>query len=234
MQIVRMNPKKNPRSPASLVVATAHTARGLRQARSLGRNEVGFVEVRLDAPDLPQARLGEALRAIRPRLLLTARHPAEGGAQRLDAGQRRHLLEQYLLRAEAVDVELRSASSMPSVLEKARRRKITRVISFHDFRRTPRLPRLREIVRRANAAGADIVKVATQLSSPGDLAVLLLLQSTTKVPLATMGMGPLGKVSRLVLAAAGSRLNYGYLDKAQVSGQWPALELVRRLEEIMP
>jgi 3-dehydroquinate dehydratase-1 len=49
-----------------------------------------------------------------------------------------------------------------------------------------------------------------------------------------MGMGPLGKVSRLVLAAAGSRLNYGYLDKPQVAGQWPALELARRLEEILP
>jgi 3-dehydroquinate dehydratase-1 len=49
-----------------------------------------------------------------------------------------------------------------------------------------------------------------------------------------MGMGPLGKVSRLVLAAAGSRLNYGYLDKPQVPGQWPAPELVRRLEEVLP
>ena len=48
-----------------------------------------------------------------------------------------------------------------------------------------------------------------------------------------MGMGPLGKVSRLVLAAAGSRLNYGYLDKPQVPGQWPALELVRRIEEVL-
>jgi 3-dehydroquinate dehydratase-1 len=49
-----------------------------------------------------------------------------------------------------------------------------------------------------------------------------------------MGMGPLGKVSRLVLAAAGSRLNYGYLDKPQVKGQWPALELVRRIGEVAP
>ena len=78
------------------------------------------------------------------------------------------------------------------------------------------------------------MKVAAHLRTPNDLAALLILQGTTKVPLATMGMGPLGKVSRLVLAAAGSRLNYGYLDKPQVAGQWPALELVRRLEEVLP
>lgn len=233
MQIARMNPKKNPPSPADLVVATAHTARGLRQARNLQRGDLGFVEVRLDAPELSRARLAEALPGIRPRLLLTARHPAEGGAQRLPVAVRRSLLVEFLSQADAVDVELRSAASMASLLEEAHRRRIQRVISFHDFRRTPRLPRLREVVRRATARGADVVKIATLLRGPGDLAVLLLLQSTAKVPLATMGMGPLGKVSRLVLAAAGSRLNYGYLDKAQVSGQWPALELVRRLGEIM-
>jgi 3-dehydroquinate dehydratase-1 len=236
MQIARMNPKKNPPSPADLVVATAHTARGLRQARNLQRGEVGFVEVRLDAPELSRARLAETLPGIRPRLLLTARHPAhpaEGGAQRFPVAVRRSLLVEFLSQADAVDVELRSAASMASLLEEAHRRRIQRVISFHDFRRTPRLPRLREVVRRATARGADVVKIATLLRGPGDLAVLLLLQSTAKVPLATMGMGPLGKVSRLVLAAAGSRLNYGYLDKAQVSGQWAALELVRRLGEIM-
>lgn len=233
MQIARMNPKKNPPSPADLVVATAHTARGLRQARNLQRGDLGFVEVRLDAPELSRARLAETLPGIRPRLLLTARHPAEGGAQRLPVAARRSLLVEFLSQADAVDVELRSAASMASLLEEAHRRRIQRVISFHDFRRTPRLPRLREVVRRATARGADVVKIATLLRGPGDLAVLLLLQSTAKVPLATMGMGPLGKVSRLVLAAAGSRLNYGYLDKAQVSGQWPALELVRHLGETM-
>jgi 3-dehydroquinate dehydratase-1 len=89
-------------------------------------------------------------------------------------------------------------------------------------------------VRKSAAAGADIVKIATHLRGAQDLAVLLLLQGGAKVPLATMGMGPLGKVSRLVLAAAGSRLNYGYLDKPQVKGQWPALELVRRIGEVAP
>ena len=229
-----MSSKKNIPRPASLVVATAHTEQGLRRARRLGSGAVGFVELRLDAltknPDLVK----RALSAIKTPILITARHPAEGGFGRLSAACRRDLLSEFLLRADAIDVELRSVGTMSCLLEEARRRRVTRIVSFHDFHRTPSLRRLREVLRRSIGAGADIVKIATHLRGPGDLAVLLILQSTAKVPLATMGMGPLGKVSRLVLGAGGSCLNYGYLDKPQVAGQWPALELVRRLEEILP
>jgi 3-dehydroquinate dehydratase-1 len=49
-----------------------------------------------------------------------------------------------------------------------------------------------------------------------------------------MGMGPLGKVSRLVLPMAGARLVYGYLDRPQVEGQWPAEMLSARLAELAP
>lgn len=234
MQITRMSPKKNTPRPATTVVATVHTAGGLRQAVRLDRREVRFVELRLDAlaKDLPVVE--RAISGIAAPILITARHGAEGGVGRLSAAQRRDLLGRFLLRADALDVELRSAASMSGLVQEARRRGIRRVVSFHDFRRTPGLVRLRTVIGQSVRAGADIVKIATHLRDAKDLSVLLLLQSTVKVPLATMGMGPLGKVSRLVLAAAGSRLNYGYLDKPQVEGQWPALELVQRLEETAP
>jgi len=234
MQNTRMSPKKNTLRPAASVVATVHTPGGLRQAGRLDRREVSFVELRLDAlaKHLPAVDL--AIPRIAAPILITARHGAEGGSGRLGMGLRRDLLGRYLLRADALDVELRSAASMRGLLHEARRRGVTRVVSFHDFRRTPDLARLRAVVGRAVRGGADIVKIATHLRGAKDLSVLLLLQSAAKVPLATMGMGPLGKVSRLVLAVAGSRLNYGYLDKPQVEGQWPALDLVRRLKETAP
>jgi len=234
MQIVRMSPKKNTARAAARVVATAHTVRGLQEARRLGRGQVAFLELRLDALAGDPGSLERSVSSIAAPILITARHAAEGGSARLSASIRRGLLAQFLPRADAVDVELRSIRSMSALLEETSRRGVTKIISFHDFRRTPNLPKLRETVRRATRAGADIVKVATRLRSAGDLAILLMLQASATVPLATMGMGPLGKVSRLALAAAGSRLNYGYLDKPQVPGQWPALELVRRIEEIVP
>ena len=50
--------------------------------------------------------------------------------------------------------------------------------------------------------------------------------------LSVMGMGAYGKVSRLVFARAGSVLNYGFLDRVQVPGQWPAELLKARLAEL--
>lgn len=234
MQITRMSPKENTLRPAAPVVATVHTLGGLRQAARLGRREVGFIELRLDALAKNLRVVDRAIPGIAVPVLITARHGAEGGVGQLGTRQRQDLLTRFLLQANALDVELRSAASMAGLLQEARRRGIARVISFHDFRRTPDLARLRALVRDAVRAGADVVKIAAHLRGAKDLSVLLLLQSAAKVPLATMGMGPFGKVSRLVLAAAGSRLNYGYLDKPQVEGQWPALDLVRRLEETTP
>jgi len=46
-------------------------------------------------------------------------------------------------------------------------------------------------------------------------------------------MGTFGKLSRVTLAAAGSVLNYSYLEKAQVPGQWPAALLKERLAELV-
>lgn len=229
-----MNPKIKPSLAASLVVATAHTAAGLRAAQMLGQSEVGYVEVRLDSLATSRGVKAEDIARIKPPVLLTARHPAEGGHGALSLLQRRLWLGEFLPSARAVDVELRSVRSLGGLLEEASRRKLQKIISFHDFRGTPTLKRMREVFRRAHRAGADVVKIAVHIRSARDLAVLLQLQASARTPLATMGMGPLGKVSRLVLAAAGSRLNYGYLDKPQVPGQWPALELVRRLEEVLP
>lgn len=225
--------QKSGRQP--LVVATAHTARGLAQAAARRHGGADLVEVRLDSLRRRRGLLDRELPAAPVPWLLTARHPAEGGTPGLRAAERRALLERYLPWAAAIDVELRSAAASDDLLEQSRTARVRRIVSYHDFSGTPPLATLRKVVRRAASAGADVVKIATLLRSPDDLCTLLRLQSsTTAVPLATMGMGPLGKVSRLVLGAAGSRLNYGYLDKPQVPGQWPAAELAQRLREVAP
>jgi 3-dehydroquinate dehydratase-1 len=231
-----MNSKKKlERKLGPLVVATAHTARGISLAANLRPGAVDLVEIRLDCLLANRRDMTALASRIHRPLVLTARHPLEGGIGNLSSADRRLLYEEFMPMATAVDVELRSVGPMQSVLASAAERGIISVISFHDFRGTPGLARLRDMVRAASRSGAEIVKIATTLRGPKDLAVLLHLQSLfPSTALATMGMGPLGRVSRLALAAAGSRLNYGYLDRPQVSGQWPAARLRERLDEVMP
>jgi 3-dehydroquinate dehydratase-1 len=94
---------------------------------------------------------------------------------------------------------------------------------------------LKTLAKKAADQGADLFKVAVTLRTPGDLSRLIEFQSSsTPVPVASMGMGPAGRFSRLVLAGFGSPLCYGWLGVPQVPGQWPALELKSLFDSILP
>ena len=104
---------------------------------------------------------------------------------------------------------------------------------FHDFKNTPPLSRLREVIRQAQDQGADAIKIATHTAAPSDVARLLDLFSSTRLPLAVMGMGPLGMSSRVLLANCGSVLNYGWIHAPNVPGQLAARELAKILRQCL-
>jgi 3-dehydroquinate dehydratase-1 len=143
-------------------------------------------------------------------LIITARHRQEGGAGKLSLRKRRALLTRFLTRAAYVDVELRSARAMRSLLALARKKKICRIISFHSFKSTPSARLLSAKAREAKALRADIFKVATRTDKPIELERLLDFTTNSRVslPLAVMGLGRLGAISRVLLARAGSVLVY--------------------------
>ena len=161
--------------------------------------------------------------------ILTVRHPLEGGKRKLSPAERRDIFAALLPSADAVDMELRSFASLARILDSARNRNIRVIASFHDFKKTPEAGKLRDLAARARDAGADIFKLATRTESPADICRLLDLFQSSSLPLAVMGMGKLGFGSRLLFAGCGSVLNYGWLHRPNVSGQWPALELKRIL-----
>jgi len=223
------------RKGGNLVVGTVHDLRGVEflkkaVARTSLLKGIDVLEVRLDA--LPLAVL--PVHWPRP-VIVTARHPAEGGADHLSHSSRRSLLESALPWASALDIELRSARSMASVIAGAHQQGRTLILSHHDFGATPTLPTLRKLVSKAADHGADLFKVATLLRDHNDLKRLVDLQvSRTDVPVIAMGMGPAGRFSRVVLAGFGTPLCYGWIGSPQVSGQWPALQLRGILHEVLP
>jgi 3-dehydroquinate dehydratase-1 len=132
-----------------------------------------------------------------------------------------------------MDIEMRSAMDMRPLVQKAQGMGIRVIGSFHDFQTTPGEDILRGAINFAQPAGLDAVKLATFLNNPADLMRLITLTTEVhRLRLSTMGMGPLGRVSRLVLAKCGSLLNYGYLGEANAPGQWPAARLKELLAEL--
>ena len=216
-----------------MVVGTVHSPGSLRAALRLRAGALDFVELRVDAFASDPAPLLRAAPRLRVPCVVTVRHPAEGGANDLSTARRRALYLQFLPHAALIDVELRSVEKLAGVIAAARTLGVGVVVSDHDFRKTPPLAQLQACIRRAHRAGADICKLAALTSTAADLQRLLALFTTRQpLPLSVMGMGEFGKVSRLLLARAGSVLNYGYLDRPNASGQWEARVLRERVREL--
>jgi len=217
------------------VVGTVHSLAAVAAARKLRPEQCDWLELRIDNffPDIQT--LGQFIPKLAFPRIITVRHASEGGrANGMSAGSRRALYTHFLEGAGLVDVELRWSGPMRDVIRQAKDAGAGVILSHHDFRRTPPLPKLRDLARRARDAGADVFKLAAMTHTERDLATLIefLAGEKRRLPLAVMGMGAFGKVSRLVLAQAGSCLNYGYLGAPNASGQWPAALLKARIAEL--
>ncbi len=186
-------------------------------------------ELRLDHFAGSEDELERTMSILPAPLIVTARHPAEGGANNLSIQRRRELLLRFLPAAHYVDLELRSVHALRSVLEATHKKKIRRIISFHDFKSTPSLRALLIKARAAKRTGADIFKVATRTDTPAQLQRLFdfLANEDVDLALSVMGIGKLGRQSRRELMRSGSVLNYASIGRAKVPGQ-PTLSEIRR------
>jgi 3-dehydroquinate dehydratase-1 len=193
-----------------------------------------------EPPDLFELRLDRLVRVIdsvdnkiarlRAPLIITARHPKEGGANRLSPQQRQDLLARFLSRVRYVDVELRSAPFFVSLLRLARRKNVRRIISVHHLNGTPPPNRLRTQAHAAKTYGADFFKVATRTDTPAQLTRLIDFATARDLGIAVsaMGIGELGAASRVLLTCCGSALVYVSLGQSDIEGQM-SLDQVRAL-----
>jgi 3-dehydroquinate dehydratase-1 len=183
-----------------------------------------FFEVRLDCLFPINDEIEGLISQLKTPLIVTARHPSEGGANNLSGARRRELLSRFLPYAKYVDVELRSSDSVHAL---PWHNDMARILSLHDFDSTPTPRSLHAKARKAKSLGAAIFKVATRTDTPAQLARLLEFISEDEVglPVAAMGIGSLGALSRMLLAGCGSCLAYASLAESNVEGQMPVAQL---------
>ena len=221
------------------VVGSFGSSLDLREARAASVMEsCDMAEIRLDllaggtveSESRPWSHLAEIP------LLFTARRAEEGGAHALDSAARVALLRGALDQAACLDIEVASIPEMGDFLADLAERQIPWIASWHDFEKLPDTAVLEHAVEQAKAAGAAVFKAAARLASPADMARLAGFQLTDHgLPVATMGMGPLAPVSRLLCAQCGSVLNYGYLgNTATAPGQWDSALLRNAISRLVP
>ncbi len=166
-------------------------------------------------------------------LLFTCRMAAEGGRCSRASGERLALILAALDSGEIdlVDVELCNGPQFINpVTAKARAAACPLILSHHDFHATPPADGILATFCAAEAAGADIAKVAVMPRSSGDVLSLLTAcdrarQGAVGIPLIAISMGSLGVVSRVAGPLFGSDITFAAGAEASAPGQLPIGEL---------
>jgi 3-dehydroquinate dehydratase-1 len=193
------------------------------------------IELRLDLMGLSLSNLPEVVRQVAPRVprIIASCRPG----QMSEPDRVALLVEAVRLGVWAVDVEVDApAASRSAVVSVARSRGRTVIVSFHDHEGTPPRRALQRIIRRSLDAGADLIKIACRARALADNATLLGLLDDQSAPgrIAVLGMGPLGRISRVVAPLIGSPLAYvaiapgletadGQMTREDLQSAWTAL-----------
>jgi 3-dehydroquinate dehydratase-1 len=214
------SPVKTGEAPRCQIVGVIATVADLEMAATMSTPPELF-ELRLDHLVPFQEEVESSIKNLTAPVIITARHPAEGGANNLPGTRRRELLARFLRYARYVDVELRSAESFHPLLNSPLNRNVERILSLHDFDSTPTPRSLHAKARTAKSLGAVLFKVATRTDTAAQLARLLefIAHDDAAIAVSVMGVGKLGAVSRVLLASCGSTMAYAALADKQVEGQ---------------
>ena len=172
--MARRSTKRRPRV-VGVIASRADLERAVRM-----RRPPDLFELRLDRLAGMADEVEKILPRLRTPLIITARDPREGGANKLRLRQRRDLLARFLNHADYIDVELRSARALRSLLKSAENKNVWQIISFHDFKSTPSARLLEAKAQNAKALRADIFKVATRTDTPIELGRLVEFMTSSR------------------------------------------------------
>ncbi len=200
---------------------------GFEDCMAMARKEA-FVEFRFDLLSLTLEEVREVVRASHT-CIATCR-PGYG-----DDHRRLEILQRAVQTgADYVDVELEADRAFRSaIIRTARQHNTAVIVSYHNFDLTPTLPELKEIVNGCIDAGADVVKVASQVNQPIDLQNLFKLYSED-LRMVIIGMGQKGVISRVAALLLGAEFTFAAAasGKETAPGQISKDKLLSIIKEI--
>ena len=166
--------------------------------------------------------------------IATVRVRSDGGAWTAGDAERRTLFEAVLPHVDALDLEL-SSPLLADLAPVARAAGKLVIASAHDFDGTPPAAALDGLARDARDAGADLVKIATAVTSAGDLRRLARFTlDHAEQGVIVIGMGARGMCSRVFFPALGSRITYTFVGEPFAPGQLNLEATCRELRLFYP
>jgi len=119
--------------------------------------------------------------------------------------------------AKWIDIEVESDKDYALTLVKYAKNKNCKVIiSYHNYNNTPNKKELNNIISECSKMGADLVKLATTVINKTDIINLLDLYSLN-IPILSLGMGELGKITRIAAIKLGAPFTFVSCDSEDVT-----------------
>lgn len=173
-------------------------------------------------------------------LLFTFRTLREGGEKTISAEQYSSLNVAVAKsgNVDLIDVEVffeEGAETVKYIISTAQEAGVKVIGSNHHFHETPEKDDMVSILRKMQAMGVDIPKIAVMPTNKCD--VIKLLEATLEMsekyadrPIITMSMASAGIISRISGQIFGSAVTFGSVDRASAPGQIEVRELESVLE----
>jgi len=160
--------------------------------------------------------------------IFTYRHIKEGGLFTGDVKEQRRILkEAFTCNFDYVDVSL--GNSALKELNQKERKKL--LVSYHEYKITPTIEKLKITLDKMRKESPAAIKIATMVNGPKDVFVLadLLKEKKKNEKLIIIGMGEMGKLTRIMFPAMGSYLTYASLEGEKIA---PGLMNQKEMESV--
>lgn len=190
-----------------------------------------LVEVWLDGiKELDEKKIKKITKLVTKPLIVNLKNKSEGGTSRFGDKKRIEILK---LAAKAgvdfVDADLDLPVTLLRELKKACE-KTKLILSFHDFKKIPKIERLRKLAERADALGADVVKLVGAAESFDDCTAIFQISwelAKSQKGFITIAMGEHGEPTRVITPLIGGLGMFAPLEKkdATAAGQLTVAEL---------
>jgi len=132
--------------------------------------------------------------------------------------------------AKYIDLELTNDYTMNGFLTNtAKMSECKVIISYHNYEHCPSMKNLQDIVNRCFDHHADIAKVVCHINSKEDIVNILSLYNLKKNVIA-LGMGKLGKITRIAAPYLGAPFTYAYPENRARTA--PGQFSVHKIQEI--
>ncbi len=160
-------------------------------------------------------------------LIFTFRTVNEGGNKPLEIQKYKELYQAVIETntIDLIDIELFISDDIQNeLILLAKQNNILVILSNHDFHQTPPKRVIIERLKLAKDNGADIPKIAVMPKNPGDVLVLLdatytMADTHANLPIVTMAMGEIGKITRTVGEVFGSAITFAAVTESSAPGQ---------------